>query len=63
MRVARGHKTVGPLERKDPPAGVFVAVKSSIVKGGETIARARSKTFAKRIAKALNNHKPNAEGV
>lgn len=41
----------------------FVAVKEAVMRGQEHIATARSKTFAKRIANALNKHVPNDEGV
>jgi hypothetical protein len=45
------------------PPPKFVAVKSAIMQGAVHIATACSKTMAKRIANALNNHKPNHEGV
>ena len=41
----------------------FVAVRQSVLLGARTIARAISKTMAKRIANALNHHQPNSEGV
>lgn len=46
-----------------PPEKRFVAVKSAVMQGSEHIATAKSKTMAKRIANALNKHKPNDEGV
>jgi hypothetical protein len=52
--------------RLPPPAPEtkkFVAVKSAVMYGAEHIATAISKTMAKRIANALNKHKPNREGV
>jgi hypothetical protein len=41
----------------------FVAVGPAVLQGARTIARAVSKTMAKRIANALNKHTPNREGV
>ena len=46
-----------------PDAVRFVAVKSAVMRGSEHVATAVSKTMAKRIANALNRHKPNSEGV
>jgi hypothetical protein len=45
------------------PERRFVAVKSAVMHGADHVATAKSKTFAKRIANALNKHKPNDEGV
>jgi hypothetical protein len=42
---------------------LFIAKHRSIMRGAEHIATAVSKTMAKRIANALNLHKPNSEGV
>lgn len=50
----RGTTYAGPL---------FVAVGSIVMRGGLQVARAISKTMAKRIANALNKHIPNREGV
>lgn len=53
----------------DPPATPvtpvikFVAVGTSVMRGAEHIATAISTTFARRIARALNEHKPNSRGV
>ncbi|HET6220150.1 MAG TPA: hypothetical protein VFE27_24190 [Acidobacteriaceae bacterium] len=41
----------------------IVAIGSSVLMGARVIARAVSKTMAKRIANALNKHIPNREGV
>lgn len=41
----------------------FVGVKRAVMRGDECVATACSKTMAKRIANALNRHKPNLEGV
>lgn len=41
----------------------FAAIKASVLQGSTTVARAASKTMAKRIANALNKYKPNKEGV
>lgn len=41
----------------------FTARKEYVYRGPEIICRAISKTLAKRIANALNKHKPNSEGV
>ena len=45
------------------PRPQFVAVHCSILQGARTVARAISKTMAKRIANALNRHIPNREGI
>lgn len=44
-------------------AAAFVNVGKNVMKGQIWIARGASKTMAKRIANALNKHKPNSEGV
>lgn len=41
----------------------FVGAQQSVLQGSNCVARACSKTMAKRIARALNNHKVNSEGV
>lgn len=41
----------------------FVAIHNIVKRGAETWARARSHTFAKRIANALNSYTPNDKGV
>lgn len=41
----------------------FVAKHNNVLQGSARVAVAVSKTFAKRIAKALNEHVPNREGV
>ena len=46
-----------------PPPPRFVNVKNAVMQGATCVAVACSKTFAKRIANALNNHKVNSEGV
>lgn len=40
----------------------FVAVGLAVMRGSEHIAQGRSHTMALRIARALNNHKPNSRG-
>lgn len=50
-----------PLRRS--PGQRFVAVRETVVIGHATVARACSKTMAKRIANALNAHTPTREGV
>lgn len=45
------------------PGPMFVCIRRAVMLEGECVAVAKSKTFAKRIANALNNHKPNREGV
>lgn len=55
-----------PLPVSDNPRRAspqFVHVHDHVMRGQEWIAHARSKTMAKRIANALNAHKPNREGV
>jgi hypothetical protein len=54
-----------PKEAKVAPGSPsrFVNVKLNVMQGAQCVARACSKTFAKRIARALNNHKTNSEGV
>ena len=47
----------------DAPASPdFVALGAEVVRAGEMVARAVSKTMAKRIANALNVYEPNARG-
>ena len=41
----------------------FTARKEFVYRGAVIVCRAISKTMAKRIANALNLHKPNKEGV
>ena len=41
----------------------FVNVGKQVMDGAQCVAVATSKTFAKRIARALNAHQPNREGV
>jgi hypothetical protein len=41
----------------------FVAIRATIMRGGQHIATARSHTMAKRIANALNRYIPSREGV
>lgn len=52
------------MEQKQQPKSIFVAVRQSgiVMRGAEFIARAVSHTMAKRIANALNDHKPNERG-
>lgn len=51
------------MNLKPKPVPLFVAIRCAIMRGSEHIATAVSKTMAKRIANALNAHKPNKEGV
>jgi len=44
---------------KPPP---FVAADRAVMQGLECVATAKSHNFAKRIARALNNHKINRKG-
>lgn len=48
-----------PTERFSVP---FVAIKTTVMRGSEHIALAVSHTMARRIARALNKHKPNEKG-
>jgi hypothetical protein len=50
-----------PPEERASPA-LFVAVGVAIMQGRERVAVACSHNFAKRIARALNLHKPNSRG-
>jgi hypothetical protein len=52
-----------PNARESPQVPRFVGIKNAVMRGSECVAVACSKTFAKRIANALNNHKVNSEGV
>jgi hypothetical protein len=45
-----------------PALTKFVAVGKTVMRGQEFVANAASHTMALRIARALNNHKPNARG-
>jgi hypothetical protein len=57
-------RQIQPLQRVDRPDLIkFVAVDRSIMRGAEHIATACSNTFARRIARALNEHQPNSRGV
>lgn len=47
----------------DRPPVQFVGVHENVMQGSKCVARACSKTMAKRIANALNKHVPNREGV
>lgn len=46
-----------------PAAPQFVGIDRAVMQGIKCVAVACSHTFAKRIARALNLHKPNKEGV
>lgn len=49
---------------ESPPKPMqFAANREFVYYGTQAIARAISKTLAKRIANALNRYKPNREGV
>jgi hypothetical protein len=52
-----------PAAAPAAPVIRFVAVGASVMRGPEHIATAISNTFARRIARALNEHKPNSRGV
>lgn len=54
---------IGRESPADRPQIAFVAVHQNVMRGQDCVARACSKTMAKRIARALNNHVPNREGV
>lgn len=41
----------------------FISIKRGVMQGSKCVAVAISKTMAKRIARALNNHVVNSEGV
>lgn len=41
---------------------IFVAVRRAVMRGSEMVAQAKSATFARRIANALNRHTPNEKG-
>lgn len=47
----------------DSTTAKFASVHTAVLQSGQVIARAISKTMAKRIANALNRHTPNREGV
>ncbi len=40
----------------------FVAIEKNVMRGSDNWAVARSRTFAKRIANALNHYNPNEKG-
>lgn len=46
-----------------PPKAKFVAVDRSVMRGLEHVATAISNTFARRIARALNQYVPNDRGI
>lgn len=41
---------------------LFVAVKETVKRGSEVVCRAKSNTYARRIAEALNRYKPGERG-
>jgi hypothetical protein len=51
-----------PKLPKLPQTPKFVAVRRAVIRGQETVAQAKSHTFARRIANALNAHVPNEKG-
>ena len=51
------------IRREHKAATEFVAVDRVVMLGSYCVARAKSKTYAIRIAHALNAYKPNARGV
>ena len=61
------HRAADGTEWRASPPQRFSSRKLEVLlnttTGREPIARAKSKTFAKRIANALNHHTPNTEGV
>ncbi len=62
--IERGSRTQADVDRLTETKTIkFVAVRTNIMQGAKHIATAISKTFAKRIANALNKHTPNSEGV
>jgi hypothetical protein len=48
----------GFLTAENPPATIFVSVDYNVIAGEESVAIARSKNMAKRIANALNEYIP-----
>jgi ATP-dependent Clp protease ATP-binding subunit ClpA len=52
-----------PASVSPPAEPKFVSVGFSVLTGARVVARAISKTMAKRIANALNKYSPNREGV
>ena len=58
------HELVDRVIAADSRTRIFVAVRQSpvVMRGAEFVARACSHTMAKRIANALNEHKPNERG-
>lgn len=63
LDVATGALENPASPRESPAAPRFVNVKNVVMQGSTWVATCCSKTFAKRIANALNNHKVNSEGV
>lgn len=55
-------ETGAPIARESSTKQ-FVAVDRAVMRGQEHICTAVSHTFARRIARALNNHTPNSRGV
>ena len=41
---------------------IFVAIRRAVMRGSEMIATAKSHTFARRIAEALNRYAPGKKG-
>lgn len=66
--ISRNHRMVEALrilERPaaDPQLAQFAAIAKTVMRGAEFICTAKSSTMARRIARALNEHKPNSRGV
>lgn len=70
-------EVINRVFREDPPddfrreyrkvsrsqrSSIFVAVRRAVMRGSEMVAQAKSATFARRIANALNRHTPNEKG-
>ena len=52
-----------PIALPASPDPLFVAVKKTVMQAGDFIAIACSSTMARRIARALNEHKTNSRGI
>lgn len=52
-----------PIAVPASPGPLFVAVKKTVMQAGDFIATACSSTMARRIARALNEHKTNSRGI
>lgn len=62
LKARRGAKSLRKSPADHLPKVPFVGAGSNVMCGPENVAVARSRTFANRIANALNQYTPNSKG-